>query len=57
MPRRFNEGKALDAVIRHIEQRDAITRGDDGRSPDDLADPDPLRRVDYVVSLGAQLAA
>jgi len=57
VPRRFNEGKALDAVIRHIEQRDGIRRAGDGRSPDDAADPDPQRRVDYVVTLGARLYA
>jgi hypothetical protein len=57
MQRRFNEGKVLDAVIRHIERRDGFSRTNDGRSPDDLADPDPQRRVDYVVTIGAQLYA
>ena len=48
----YNEGKALDAVLRFIEARDNALRKDDGRSPDDLRDPDPLRRVDYVCTVG-----
>jgi hypothetical protein len=52
MADRYNEGKALDAVLRFIEARDNALRKDDGRSPDDLRDPDPLRRVDYVCTVG-----
>jgi hypothetical protein len=54
---RYNEGKAIDAVIRHIEAREALRRLTDGRSPDDLNDPDPERRVDYVCTVGNQLYA
>lgn len=57
MPSRFNEGKAIDAVLRCIETRDHAIRLNDGRSPDDLNDPDPLRRVDYVCTVGATLYA
>ncbi len=57
MAARYNEGKALDAVIRRIEARDGTSRAGDGRSPDDLGDPDPQRRVDYVCTVGAQLHA
>jgi hypothetical protein len=57
MPSRYNEGKALDAVIRHIETRENSVRGTDGRSPDDLLDLDHRRRVDYVVSIGDRLYA
>jgi hypothetical protein len=39
MAERYNEGKAIDAVLRHIEARDNATRLNDGRSPDDLRDP------------------
>jgi len=56
---RYNEGKALDAVLRFIEARDDARRKDDGRSPDDPKDPDPdpLRRVDYVCTVGQLLYA
>src|SRR5271169_2396776 len=49
-----NEGKALDAVLRFIEARDNALRKNDGWSPDDpkAPDPDPLRRVDYVCTVG-----
>ena len=49
---RYNEGLVLDAVIRLIEGRKECCRDGDGRSPDDLNDPDPQRRVDYVCSIG-----
>jgi len=48
----YNEGKAIDAVLRYIATRDQTVRQSDGRSPDDLNDPDPLRRVDYVCTVG-----
>jgi hypothetical protein len=54
---RYNEGKAIDAVLRQIEARERSSRQDDGRSPDDLMDPDPQRRVDYVCTVGDQLYA
>jgi hypothetical protein len=54
---RYNEGKALDAVIRFIEARDHAPRGPDGRSPDDLNDPDEQRRVDYICTVGQTLYA
>jgi hypothetical protein len=54
---RYEEGKAIDAVLRRIEARDQTSRLDDGRSPDDLKDPDPTRRVDYVCTVGTQLYA
>ena len=57
MAQRYNEGKAIDAVIRYIEAREAMRRLADGRSPDDLNDPDPERRVDYVCTVGNQLYA
>ena len=57
MASRYNEGKAIDAVLRCIEARDHAVRQDDGRSPDDLNDPDPLRRVDYVCTLGMKIHA
>jgi len=57
MADRYNEGKALDAVIRFIEARDHAPRGNDGRSPDDLNDPDEQRRVDYVCTVGQTLDA
>jgi hypothetical protein len=53
----YNEGKALDAVLRFIEARDNALRKDDGRSPDDLNDPDEQRRVDYVCTIGQTLYA
>jgi hypothetical protein len=52
MASRYNEGKAIDAVLRRIEEREDASRLDDGRSPDDLHDPDPLRRVDYAPAVG-----
>jgi hypothetical protein len=55
MAGRYNEGKAIDAVLRRIEARENLARLDDGRSPDDLQDPDPERRVDYVCTIGKQL--
>ena len=54
---RYNEGKALDAVLRFIEARDHAPRENDGRSPDDLNDPDEQRRVDYVCTVGQTLYA
>jgi hypothetical protein len=56
---RYNEGKALDAVLRFIEARDNAIRENDGRSPDDPKDPDPdpMRRVDYVCTVGHTLYA
>ena len=54
---RYNEGKALDAVLRFIEERDHAPRERDGRSPDDLNDPDEQRRVDYVCAVGQTLYA
>jgi hypothetical protein len=57
MASRYNEGKAIDAVLRRIEARDRVLRLNDGRSPDDLNDPDPLRRVDYVCTIGNALYA
>ena len=57
MASRYNEGKAIDAVLRRIEARDNAVRQSDGRSPDDLNDPDPVRRVDYVCTVGSALHA
>ena len=59
MADRYNEGKALDAVLRFIEARDSALRKNDGWSPDDPKnqDPDPLRRVDYVCMVGQTLYA
>jgi hypothetical protein len=57
MTDRYNEGKALDAVLRFIEARDHAPRENDGRSPDDLNDPDEQRRVDYVCTVGQTLYA
>jgi hypothetical protein len=54
---RYNEGKAIDAVLRQIEAREKLFRLDDGHSPDDLHDADPERRVDYVCTVGKQLYA
>jgi hypothetical protein len=54
---RYNEGKAIDAVLRRIEARDQAVRLNDSRSPDDLNDPDSLRRVDYVCTVGNVLYA
>ena len=57
MAERYNEGKAIDAVLRRIEVREALSRLDDGWSPDDQQDPDEDRRVDYVCTVGRQLYA
>ena len=57
MANRYNEGKALDAVLRFIEARDHAPRESDGRSPDDVNDPDEQRRVDYVCTVGQTLYA
>ncbi len=57
MVRRYNEGKAIDAVIRCIEERDRCRRGNDGYSPDDLRNTDENHRVDYVVTIGTHLFA
>jgi len=57
MGQRYKEGKAIDAVLREIEARVGATRLNDGRSPDDLNDPDPERRVDYVCTIGSQIYA
>lgn len=57
MADRYNEGKAIDAVLRRIEACENASRLADGRSPDDLKDPDPGRRVDYVCTVGNQLYA
>jgi hypothetical protein len=54
---RYNEGRTIDAVLRLIEKREQQRRAPDGRSPDDLMDPDPHRRVDYVCSVGESLYA
>jgi hypothetical protein len=54
---RYNEGKALDAVVRRIEERDQSGRHANGWSPDDLNDPNPLRRVDYICTIGNVLYA
>jgi hypothetical protein len=47
----------IDAMIRHIEAREHLVRNDDGRSPDDQADADAQRLVDYVSAIGGQLYA
>src|SRR5271169_2644267 len=57
MADRYNEGKALDAVLRFIEARDHAPRENDGQSPDDQKDPDEQRRVDYVCTVGRTLYA
>ncbi len=57
MADRYNEGKAIDAVLRYIEAREALSQLGDGHSPDDLKDADPERRVDYVCTVGNQLYA
>ena len=57
MAARYNEGKAIDAVLRRIEARVAELRRGDGWSPDDQRDPDKDRRVDYVCTIGDQLYA
>ncbi len=57
MADRYNEGKALDAVLRFIEEREHAPRENDGRSPDNLNDWDEQRRVDYVCTVGQTLYA
>src|SRR5271156_6766711 len=57
MAGRYNEGKAIDAVLRRVEARAHAFRLSDDRSPDDLNDSDPLRRVDYVCTVGNKLYA
>ena len=57
MAARYNEGKAIDAVIRRIEAREAVIRAGSGWSPDEQRDPDEDRRVDYVCTLGNQFYA
>jgi hypothetical protein len=52
--RRFSEGKALDAVLRRIEEREMRQRGNDGRSPEEQRHPWP---IDYACTLGGQLFA
>jgi hypothetical protein len=54
---RYNEGKAIDAVLRRIEERDKSGRHNHGHSPDDMSHPDPKRRVDYVCTVGERLYA
>jgi hypothetical protein len=54
---RYNEGKAIDGVLRFIEARDHAPRENGGRSPDELNDPDEQRRVDYVCTIGRTLYA
>jgi hypothetical protein len=57
MVERYNEGKAIDAVLRRIEAREKAFRRKGGYSPDDMADPDPERRVEYVCTVGDQTYA
>ena len=59
MAQRYNEGDALDAVLRFIEARDNALCRNDGWSPDERKnpDPDPLRRVYYVCTVGQTLHA
>ena len=49
----FNEGKACDAIIRHVETRERASRSA-LRSPDAEHHPAP---VELVFSIGAQLYA
>jgi hypothetical protein len=51
---RFNEGKAVDAVIRRIEAREGCPREDDGRSPEADGHDAP---VEFVCTIGGQLFA
>lgn len=51
---RFNEGKAVDAVIRRIETREGCRRGDDARSPEREGHAAP---VEFVCSIGRRLFA
>lgn len=46
---RLPEGKAIDAIIRRIEQRDGKKRSD-GYRPE--IDPKEVNRIDYVVKIG-----
>ena len=55
--RRYNEGKAIDAVLRSVEARDQTIRMKGGWSPDDQHDPDKEKRVDYVCTVGQTLYA
>lgn len=57
MESRYNEGMAIDAVLQRIEVRDDVNRQGDGHSPDDEGDANPLRRVDYVCTVGSVLHA
>jgi hypothetical protein len=47
----FNEGKALDAVLRRIESRDGVRRGDDVRSPEREGHPAP---IDLACTVGGR---
>jgi len=51
---RFNEGKALDAVIRHIEARDGVQRGNNPRYPEREGHAAP---VELVCTIGDELYA
>ena len=51
---RFNEGKAIDAVVRTIENRDQIVRQNNGWSPEELNDTNEQERVDYVCTIGTE---
>jgi hypothetical protein len=57
MVSRYNEGKALDAVLRTIEAREGVVRSPDGWSPDETGIPDAAKRVDYVCTIGGALYA
>ncbi|WP_429574848.1 hypothetical protein [Paraburkholderia sp. UCT70] len=52
--KRFNEGKALDAVLRHIEAREGVCRGDDVRSPERDRHAAP---IDLACTIGGRLFA
>ena len=54
---RFNEGKALDAVIKVIEARAGGELASDGWSPDETQDNDATRRVEYVCTIDGKLFA
>jgi hypothetical protein len=51
---RFNEGRALDAVLRRIEERDGCRRGDDVRSPERERHAAP---IDLACTMGGRLFA
>lgn len=51
---KFNEGKALDAVLRRIEERDAVSRGNDLRSPEK---EDHAAPIELVCTIGNQFFA